>query len=133
MRYRENEGLGGSLLLYITAILAVVSVVAIPTYWFASGKTLENPGMAAYDAPYGATLIRRDNPATQQLARLKQQTIIDASQLAALNARAQAPDKTKRVVKQSGEARAADNEALTTRDHNTRVAQPRNGFFFGLF
>ncbi len=53
----RDEGLVGSLAIYIGALAAVVLVLGTPVYLLNMPKQTENHGMAAYAAPPGTQLI----------------------------------------------------------------------------
>lgn len=50
------EGLGLSLIIYVTAITAAFSIIATPIYFAIQPTQVENPGLAAYNAPPGTRL-----------------------------------------------------------------------------
>ncbi len=121
---REPQGLVASLSLYLAALAAGLLLFAGPIYWLNSGTTLANPGVAAYDPPPGATLIRTRDPHIMPLAVLDHKDIVDSTQLAAISA------KTKRAE------RTEPHAARRERSADSRYAlEPahRGGFFFGLF
>ncbi|MBV9259874.1 MAG: hypothetical protein JO205_00740 [Pseudolabrys sp.] len=128
----QSPGLGGSLLLYGVAICGALLLVMLPVLMANSGSRFANPGVAAYQPPAGASLIRARDPNEPHLAMLKHEPIIDSNQLAALNAKSN--NKTK--VAERPATRTINRAAL--RAHaEAPIADmsepPRRGGFFGLF
>jgi hypothetical protein len=119
----RNQGLFSSLVIYLSVLLCGLMLFALPVYWLNSGTKLENPGVAAYDPPAGASLIRKPDRNALRFAILNNDAIIDAGQLAAISAKTKNADKLRRIVRSE------------PRERDARYAekpQPR-GFFFGLF
>ena len=123
MRSGRNQGLFSSLVIYLSVVLCGLMLFALPVYWLNSGTKLENPGIAAYDPPAGASLIRKPDPNSAKFAILRNDAIIDAGQLAAISAKMKKADKPHRIVRNEPHERDA---------RYAEKPQPR-GFFFGLF
>jgi hypothetical protein len=121
MKSNKSQGLGGSLLLYLAALLGGLMLFALPVFFISGGTTLENPGLAAYVPPPGALLIRKPDPNAMQLSLLKHDNLIDAGQLAAISAKTKKADRPRRTFVHS-----------EPRERYAAQPQPR-GFFFGLF
>ena len=57
----RDEGLVGSLVIYIGAISAVLLLLVTPVYLLATPTQVENHGMAGYAAPPGTRLLPEPN------------------------------------------------------------------------
>lgn len=127
MKSHRDQGLGGSLLLFGVALLGVLMLIATPVYFFSGGTRLTNPGLAAYEPPPGASLIRRRDPRTLELAVLAHDEIVDAKQIAA-SAKSKPVDRTRTAKVTPPQSRSQNSVA------DMRYAEPpRRGLFFGLF
>jgi hypothetical protein len=128
----RSDGLGLSVSFYLAALLCGLMLFALPVYFMNSGTTLANPGVAAYDPPPGATLIRRADPNAEKLAVLRHQDIVTPAQIAAVNARGGVAEKPHRTVTRTAQR---EHERADGPVADLRYAQPapHRGFFFGLF
>jgi hypothetical protein len=128
MKSHRDQGLGGSLLLFGVALLGGLMLIAMPVYLFSGGTRLTNPGLAAYEPPPGASLIRRRDPKTLELANLARDEIVDAKQIAAASAKSKPAERTRTAKATSPRSRGQSSVA------DMRYAEPPSrGLFFGLF
>jgi hypothetical protein len=128
MTSRPDQGLGSSLALYLSALFGGLMLFVLPVYFLNAGTNLQNPGLAAYVPPPGATLIRKPDPYTVPLAILKRDDVVDPAQLAAINAKAQKTDKPRRSASRSVPRQRGEPDL-----RYAAQPQPRSGFLFGLF
>ena len=122
MRMHRKDGLGGSILLYVATLGGVLGLVALPVYFFNGGTTYENPGLAAYHPPPGASLIRQDDPSKRQFAILARDSVVTPDQIAAISAKSKKADKTQTASRREPRQRQVDA------GYATEPAQ-RRGFF----
>jgi len=74
----EEQGLAGSLLIYMAGLVAVAAVILVPAYLMNMPERHENFGLAAYNPPPGARLLPVAKP--RLMATAKSRTTVDSAQ-----------------------------------------------------
>lgn len=113
MNSSETDGLGLSVLIYVTAILGGLAVMALPVYMAVKPTVYDNPPLVRADPLLNGPVIGSREVARAPLAVLKHRTIVDPKVVAALNAK----------IKQPESRRAAPQVAQ--RESRQRVAEVR--------
>ena len=114
MNSSETDGLGLSVLIYMSAILGGLALFAVPAYVATRPQVYANPPLARANPLLNGPVIGERDLAPAPLAILKHRIIVDPKIVAALNAK----------IKQPEQRRAASQEAQ--RPSRQKVAEVRD-------
>lgn len=87
MNSTETEGLGLSVLIYMTAILGGLALIAVPIYLATQPQVYDNPPLARANPLLNGPVIGQRDTGAPPLAMLKHSTIVDPKFVATLNAK----------------------------------------------
>jgi hypothetical protein len=124
----ESEGLGLSLLLYVAAIAGTLALVAAPVYFASRPQVYDNPPLARADPLLNGPIIGKRVSTRVPVARLKREIIVDASVVAALNAKSEKP-----ATEHHATHRAAQRPSGTSMAELRPEPQQPTFFLFRLF
>lgn len=102
MTSSESEGLGLSVLIYMTAILTCLALMAVPAYLLTRGQVYENPSLVRADPLLNGPVIGQRESSPPPLGILKHRTLVDPDFVASLNAKIEQPKQhrvTQKVAK----------------------------------
>jgi hypothetical protein len=83
----ESEGLGLSVLIYMTAILGGLALIGLPFYLATQPQVYDNPPLTRANPLLNGPVIGQRDTAVPPLAVLKHRTIVDPKFVATLNAK----------------------------------------------
>lgn len=121
----ESEGLGGSVVLYVGAVLGVLAVLAVPVYLANAPEVYENPRLQRADPLLNGPIIGNRAAGGLPVALLKRPDIIDPATLALLQAKA----KKQTAAARPSPPRAAQRPTGTPMA-DLQAERPRRPSFF---
>ncbi len=129
----ESEGLGLSVLLYLSVISGAFFLLAIPFYWAVQPQVYDNPKFAQSSPLLNGPIVGERRASGFPIAMLQPQIIADAETRALLKSRTDKAKPAPRPVTRTAVTRTARHEARTSvaelRTERTRPAI----FPFNLF
>jgi hypothetical protein len=93
MNSSESEGLGLSVLIYITAIFGGLAALSLPVYLAVKPTVFANPPLAQANPLLNGPVIGERDIGPAPLALLKHRTMVDPKLVAALNAKVKNRDE----------------------------------------
>lgn len=93
-----REGLGGSVAIYMGAILVTLGAIAMPVYVALAPQVYENPPPEPLDPLLKGPIVGNRVSTPLKLALLKRGAIVDSKVVAELNAKAKKPRPARRQV-----------------------------------
>ena len=123
-----REGLGGSVAIYMGAILGALGLIAVPVYIAAAPQVYENPRPEPLDPLLQGPIVGSRVSTPMRLVKLRQEVIVDPKLLAELNAKVRKTDpKHHQAIRTPVRERGPALAELPER-------RERSGFFlFNLF
>lgn len=82
-----TEGLGGSIAIYVGAVVGTLCLIAVPIYAALSPQVYENPRLQARDPLLQGPIVGNRVSSPVPLAHLKPEVLVDPKYVAELNAR----------------------------------------------
>lgn len=103
MTQSESEGLGVSVVIYMTAILGGLAVAVLPVYLANRPQVYDNPPVTHADPLLNGPIIGEHVSTRVPLALLKRETIVDPAMVAALNAKLEKPSPVHHAVRRTAQ------------------------------
>jgi hypothetical protein len=93
MNSSETEGLGLSVLIYMTAIIGGLALIGLPFYLATKPQVYDNPQLARANPLLNGPVIGQRDTAVPPLAVRKHSNIVDPKFVATLNAKINQPER----------------------------------------
>lgn len=125
-----REGLGGSVAIYMGAVMGALALIAVPVYVAVAPQVYDNPPPEPLDPLLNGPIVGSRVSTPMPLAQLKPQVIVDPKVIAELNARAKPrPEPSRHQVAHPVPARERSHAVAGLPERRDRP-----GFFlFNLF
>lgn len=95
MTSTDSEGLGLSVLVYLGAILGVLTLLAVPAYYATRAEVHANPRLAQADPLLNGPIIGERLTGRFPLAQLQSQVVVEPETVALLTPKAKKPGPTR--------------------------------------